>query len=133
VPDKPDVSIDQSGWQIAGGVHMAHEMTINQVQVGGDLVLTESSTREDFGRVVRDLQQQLMALQGVQQDVREELASELEQTVTEAEQTDPPKSQILTRLERVKQALRHLGGDAAGALALASSVATVAAWAASFL
>jgi hypothetical protein len=100
--------------------------------VAGDLILTKTSSKEDFAKVVRDLKAELAALDDIPEPERRELEQELEATAEEAAGSMPKRDRIVARLTAVKERLDSLEGAAASAVRVAATVGSVALWASKF-
>jgi hypothetical protein len=100
--------------------------------VNGDLILTKTSTKDDFVREVRKLKEQLAALEELPGQDRHELESQLEETAEEAAAPTPRRDRIVERLNAVKERLDSLEGAAGSAVKLATTIGSVAVWAGKF-
>ena len=112
---------NQPGWNV-GRVY----------NIAGNLILSETSSREDFLDALRELRQELATLDQVDAAQRAELDTELDGALMEASSPQPSKERVVGRLERLGERLSALGGVMSRALDVAKTVASVAAWATNF-
>jgi hypothetical protein len=113
---------NQQGWNV-GKVY----------NVAGNLILTETSSREDFLRALGGLKQELAALDQIDATERAELEAEVDGALADAGAPEPSKERVVSRLQRLAERLSAFGGVVAGALEVAHAVTAVAAWAGTFL
>ncbi len=122
VGGRQDMTFNQQGWQVRGDVY----------NVAGNLILSKDGSKGDFLRALEEVKRELADLPDVDETTRQGLTKELQQAAEEANSPAPSRENVVTRLERVRARLESLGGAAAAAMGLASTIGSIAAWAGGF-